>query len=303
VSATTRAEVDLRRLFARLSIALVWVVGGYYTFAIHIPYLLSEGLVGYDSQAYWRVGHTVGDIYASPPGSDAPYFYSPAFAAAVHPLSWLPFAAFGIVWAALELVVMLWLLKPGRLRWTVPLFVVAGLPELMLGNVYPFLALALVLSLSQVYRPMGPAATAFLLLTKITPGLPVLWFMVRREWAALYVAAATTGAAVFVSLVLGPARWFDWFGFLTSGTGPSLLWFPARAVAAVTLVVFAALRGRPALVPLAVLLTLPVVAGTSVLCLLAAVPRLQTAAARGSARGDRAHSRPSEKAASRSWRE
>ena len=294
-------KVDHRRLLTRWGIALVWILVGYYTFVVHVPHLLRQEMVAWDSYAYWRIGHVTGNIYATPPGDDAPYFYSPAFAALVEPLSWLPHQVFAVLWATAELVVIIWLLKPGKLRWTIPLFVLACVPEVMLGNVYAFLALALVLSLSPVYRPAGPAATAFLLLTKITPGLPVLWFLLRREWRALCLVLVATVAAALVSLVLGPARWVDWFDFLRSGTGPTLWWFPARVAVAVALVVFAARRDRPSLVPVAVLLVLPVIGGTSVLTLLAAVPRLMSqpgAAPRRSAA--RSYSRPSENAASRS---
>ena len=51
-----------------------------------------------------------------------------------------------------------------------------------------------------------PWTWGFVLLTKVTPGVGLLWFAVRREWRALAIALGVTGAIVAVSLVArGPA--------------------------------------------------------------------------------------------------
>jgi hypothetical protein len=55
-----------------------------------------------------------------------------------------------------------------------------------------------------------PSAYAFLLPTKVTPGIALLWFVVRREWRNLAIALATTAAIVAVSFVIAPNLWFDW---------------------------------------------------------------------------------------------
>ena len=54
-----------------------------------------------------------------------------------------------------------------------------------------------------------PAAWAFILLTKISPGVGLLWFAVRREWRNLAIALGVTSAIAAVSFVLAPNLWSD----------------------------------------------------------------------------------------------
>ena len=61
------------------------------------------------------------------------------------------------------------------------------------GNVSLLLAVAIVVG----FR--WPAAWALVLLTKITPGIGLLWFAVRREWRHLAIALGATAAIVAVS--------------------------------------------------------------------------------------------------------
>ena len=55
-----------------------------------------------------------------------------------------------------------------------------------------------------------PVAWSFILLTKVTPGIGLVWFAARREWRHLAIALGFTGALVAVSLVLEPQLWVDW---------------------------------------------------------------------------------------------
>ena len=59
-----------------------------------------------------------------------------------------------------------------------------------MGNVHMLLALAIVLG----FR--WPATWSFVLLTKVTPGIGLLWFAVRREWRSLGIALGATAALV-----------------------------------------------------------------------------------------------------------
>ena len=76
-----------------------------------------------------------------------------------------------------------------------------------------------------------------------------------------------------VSFAATPSLWFDWIDFLqrSSGDGPSLL---IRCTIAVVLVVVGARTGRPWLLAPALMVGTPVLAGNSVIALLAAIPRL-----------------------------
>jgi hypothetical protein len=116
----------------------------------------------------------------------------------------------------------------------------------------------------------APAAWAFPILTKVTPGLGVLWFAVRREWRALGLALGGTAAVVAVSFALVPSAWSDWFAFLLASPGRSQLLVPRTAIAAV-LVAFGAATGRRWLVPVAIWLALPIVWVNSWVILLAAI--------------------------------
>ena len=80
------------------------------------------------------------------------------------------------------------------------LFWVPVQSEINAGNVQILLALAVVLG----FR--WPAAWSFVLLTKLTPGLGLLWFVVRREWRALAVALGVTVAIAAFSFALVPVR-------------------------------------------------------------------------------------------------
>jgi hypothetical protein len=64
-----------------------------------------------------------------------------------------------------------------------------------------------------------PATWAFALLTKITPGIGLLWFVARREARPLAIAALATAALVVPSLVLRPGEWADWIRLVLSPLG------------------------------------------------------------------------------------
>ena len=59
-----------------------------------------------------------------------------------------------------------------------------------------------------------PAAWSLILLTKVTPGIGLLWFAVRREWRSLAIALGATAVIAAVSLAIDPRAWFEWFGVI-----------------------------------------------------------------------------------------
>ena len=217
--------------------------------------------IGVDARAYWQVdlahpyvGSGVGDV--------SKYLYSPAFAQATAPFSLLPFPAFDVLWTALLLVVCAWLIRPWP--WAGLILFLPVTYELLVGNVHFLIAAAIVLG----FR--APATWAFPILTKVTPGLGVLWFAVRREWRALGLAIGATAAVATVSVVLAPSAWSEWFTFLLASPGRSQL-LVARTLLAALLVAFGAVTGRRWLVPVAVWLALPIVWVNSWVILLATI--------------------------------
>src|SRR4029453_17633489 len=124
------------------------------------------------------------------------YVYSPAFLQLVTPLTQLPWQAFMAAWTAILLAAVRFLTGP-RLLAAGLLFPFTAM-EVAGGNVSLLMAAAIVMG----FR--WPAAWAIVLLTKITPGMGLLWFAVRGEWRALVIALGATAAIVAVSFVLLP---------------------------------------------------------------------------------------------------
>jgi hypothetical protein len=188
-------------------------------------------------------------------GHESAYLYSPAFLQALTPLRVLPWPVFVAAWTILLLLVLRWLSGPLLFG---PLIVLT-FPELWGGNITILFAAAVVAG----FRFAGTWALP--ILTKVTPGLGLLWFAVRREWRPLVIAAATTAAVVAVSAVLAPGLWREWFELLRSSTGsstvPGSVPIPliVRLPIAAVFIAWIALRDRRWLLPVGVLLAMPVI--------------------------------------------
>ncbi len=221
---------------------------------------------GHDARAYWAA--PIDDPYE--PGSvgqESAYLYSPAFLVALTPLRALPWPIFVGIWTAGLLAVLFWMARP---LLFLPLVLLA-LPEIWGGNITILLAASIVLGFSR------SAAWAFPLLTKVTPGLGVLWFGVRRGWNQFALALAATAAIVAVSALFTPGLWADWFALLTSSTGsttvPGSVPIPlmARLPLAAIVIAYAAWKGQRWLLPIGVLLAMPVIWWGSLALLVACV--------------------------------
>jgi hypothetical protein len=135
----------------------------------------------------------------------------------------------------------------------VPVFAV----ELFIGNIHLLLALAIVLG----FR--WPAAWSLVLLTKVTPGVGLLWFAVRREWRALAIALGATVAIAAVSVVLMPGLWSEWLRSLTQTSEPGsantvAIPLPLRVAVAALLVIWGARTDRRWTVVVAATISIPV---------------------------------------------
>jgi hypothetical protein len=232
--------------FALLWSALILLVGtlatGLYTFAD-------------DLRAYWSAwggglygnGATLGQLT---------FLYSPAFAQAFWPFTLLSWPLMRLLWAALTLGAYAWLTWPLPLHLRLPAMGIACCSALI-GNLDWVVALVAVLGMRY------PAAWVILLLSRVTPGISLLWFVVRREWGSLLMVAGTTAAVVGLSLVLAPALWADWLGVLvrSSHGGKDGYWLcigmpplPLRLILAAVIVSAGAWRDwRPAIAVAALL--------------------------------------------------
>jgi hypothetical protein len=185
--------------------------------------------------------------------SPVAYVYSPAFLQVIGPLRALSWPAFVAVWTALLLGAVTFLTGI-RLLW---LGVLVAAAELYGGNISLFLAVAIVLG----FR--WPAMWAFVILTKVTPGIGLLWFVVRREWRQLGIALGATAAIVAVSFVVMPGAWIEWMQVLVRIAGRDGTWaavpipFIARLPFAIAIIVWGARTNRRWTVPVAGMLALP----------------------------------------------
>jgi hypothetical protein len=199
---------------------------------------------------------TLDDPYAfGPVGEESAFPYSPAFLQALTPIRVLDWTPFLVVWTGLLMAALLAMVGP--LLFT-PMVALTAI-DLWGGNIHLLLALAIVAG----FR--WPAAWALMLLSKVTPGIGLLWFAARGEWRALSVALGTATVIGGISLAVAPDIWVDWFRFLEGSTGrstvghsvPVPLWVRLPLAAAV--VVIAARTDRRWLLPVGVLLALPVI--------------------------------------------
>jgi hypothetical protein len=214
--------------------------------------------VGLDAYAYWSLD--MADLYGRAQGAvlgPGAFRYSPLIAQLLSPLGLLPWGSFLLLYESLLLGTVVWL---GRRRW-IPVLAILAFPpvaiELYYGNIHLLLAAAIVLGFRH------PWAWSFVLLTKITPGVGLAWFAVRREWRPLVVVAAATLGLTAISWLVAPGLWSDWIATLagnrTVETTNSIgvpLWL--RLPAALALVAWGARSDRRWTVPVAATLALPV---------------------------------------------
>ncbi len=204
----------------------------------------------------------------------ATYIYSPAFAELIRPLTLVPWATFAVLWTALATIAYAWLLWPLELPIRLAALAYVAVAVLPVGNIEWLLALVAIAALRY------PAAWALPLLTKVTPGIGVLWYAARAEWRAFATAVGATVVVVLVSAAVAPSLWVGWIGVLGAPHQATVLrLFPepgplVRTVLAVPLVVWGARTERPWAIPAAMVLAQPDL-GLSTLGVLCALPRLQ----------------------------
>jgi hypothetical protein len=201
------------------------------------------------------------------PAGAGEYRYSPAFLILIAPLRVLPWEAFAAVWFVAHIAVLLYLRLPWMLAFP------GVMEDVLLGNINTFLALGLVL----IIRHGGAPIWASFLLTKVTPGVAVIWHAARREWRELGAAAGITALIIGIGVALEPQLWTEWFGSLMAGPETyaknvglvAPLWLRIAAAAAIS--VYAATSDRPWLLPIAVIVAMPGIWVSSFALLLASI--------------------------------
>jgi len=242
---------------------------------------------GQEAFCYWQPD--LADPYARSDWTQpVAYVYSPAFLQALAGLRALPWEGFLAAWTVLLLLAVRVLAGPRLWAVAIPF----AMLELAGGNIHLLLAVAVVIG----FR--WPAAWAFVLLTKVTPGVGLLWFAARREWRHLGIALGATAAIAALSWAAAPGAWADWLGVLAESSTKTIdagsavpvpLWL--RLPAGALLVAWGASTNRRWTVPVTAMLALPAM-WYGGLCMLLAVLFLRTDPAReaappGSQVGDR----------------
>ena len=223
--------------------------------SLTIPYL------AWDSHAYWSALNSTAPYEGAQVGVIGSFLYPPPFLQLLAPLGHLPWPLFALGWTAMLAGAAVSLLRrvPQGYGWAMPLLVYLVGADVWAGNINILLAYLVVIGMRR------PALWAVVILSKITPGLGVLWHAFRREWGAVLVAGGVSIGLAGLSFALGPQLWRDWLAMLVaemplSGYAESVpIHVAVRLPAAVVLLLWGARTGRPAVVPLACMLALPVI--------------------------------------------
>ena len=261
--------IDPKRQAIRLALVTVGGVAAGVILAASIVaaqhFQVGDMGAGQDARAYWLAIRST--PYRADAGTYGAYLYSPAFTQLFGPLLSLGWQQFLGLWTAMLMGALLVLAGPALFVLMLPL----AFFELWGGNIHLLLALAIVVGFRY------PAAWSFVLLTKVTPGIGLLWFAVRREWRNLAMAMLGTLAVVGISMLIDASLWNSWLDLLTRETGSST---PAGSIGiplglrlpfAALIVVYAAASDKRWLVPFGALLAMPVLWWGSLSLLIAVV--------------------------------
>lgn len=198
------------------------------------------------------------------------YVYPPVLAQLLYPFHVLGHDAVMVGWTMLCFAALWWCCRV----WTLPVIAagiaattfpdtlpgqVLGAPlgSVLVGNVQVPMAAAIVLGLRR------PGWFAVPLLTKLTVGIGLLWYLFRREWRPFALGVLVTLAVAGASFLVSPGAWIEWaqWTVATYGqpsnppiVGPPL---PLRIVAGIALVYIAARRNWRWLVPVGCAVAIP----------------------------------------------
>jgi hypothetical protein len=257
--------------------------------AIALAQMLGRTPLAFDAGAYWAA--QPGALYQSDWGLSSgrsPFLYSPAFADALIPFRLLPERLFTGLWE-LGLVAVLVVTIRG---WAL-LALVAAAPFLAFGIGQPLTLIASDIAHGNIHVLLGavavfglrwPALWSIVLLSKVTPGVGLVWFVARREWRNLGIALGVTAAIAAVSFAYRSSDWADWFAFLFASRDHVFpLWtvpipLPVRLAMSAALVWWGGRTDRPWTVPIAVGWAIPVPYPTMLAAMVCALACVQPAA-------------------------
>jgi hypothetical protein len=257
----------------RLSLVGALVIGVVFSLA----YATGQVIRPYDLDCYWTAtdfANLYADDWLDPLYC---YVYPPVMAQLLYPFHVLPYAVVTTGWillcfASLWVCLREWTLVAiglGFVAIAIPALNVlgAGLGAVLLGNITMPMAAAIVLAMRPSPR-WSPAWYAVPILTKLTAGVGLLWFLFRREWRPFAVGFGVTAAVALVSFVVSPAAWFEWVDFNIKNYGgppraPVIGGFPLRVIAGLLIVAWGARTNRRWPVAIAAGIALPALYGVA----------------------------------------
>lgn len=254
---------------------------------IALPWILLTNVgvfPGFDTYAYYTVN--LSHPYTGSYIDLGAFRYTPVAAQLAYPLRFLPWELLVGLWMAAMLAVLVWF---GG-KWAIAFLAFPPVAiELYHGNVNLFMAAAVV----GAFR--WPALYAFPILTKVTPGVAVLWFAGRQEWRKLAIALAVSAGIALISFVVAPDLWRQWLqSMIDSIASPLDRPFPTdipmtiRAPAAVAIALYGGHRDWRWTAAVAAFLGLPVIWWGGLSMLAGVVPLLRDDIRRGTVTPPRA---------------
>lgn len=272
-AAVRRAVARIARFVHPRLGELAWLVepaGALGLFAVWI-WISFNHPIRIDGTVYWQID--LDNLYGGRVNELGAYLYSPAFAQVAAPFTNLPWSVWYSAYAALNLVLLGWMLGPPAALIT--LLSPAANHALWQANIHYLTAAAAVIAIR------WPAAFGFPLLTKVTPGVAILWLVGQRNLRGLAVAVAATAAVIVLSFALAPRLWSEWIGVLVaSGGAPApatLLPLPlaVRVTLAAAVVLIGGVKGWAWTIPVAMVLAQPIFWTAGLAALVAVVPLAQ----------------------------
>jgi hypothetical protein len=185
----------------------------------------------------------------NPWNPDGCFLYSPPVAMVMDAVRGvMSFEVFTFLLRSAELAVLIAVAGPAV---GLALFIPAVAIELNAANINLLIVGAVLIS----FR--WPWAWAFIALTKVTPGIGMLWFAARREWRNFSIALGATLAIAIASLIVAPGLWQQYLAGLGAEPDGSIWQIWWRLPLAALVVVWGARGNHRWALMIAVLLAMP----------------------------------------------
>lgn len=234
------------RDWQRIALVVLAAIGGALLAIVVVLFWQNPG----DNYAYWLAAQRLvaGEpVYVTGEAAFAPYayHYTPPLAQVLAPLTlFLPSIAYIVGYRVLEILTVWYLAGRAMLPM---LALIAFLPvaiELRFENVHLFMAVAIVLALWR-----WPLLFAVAAIVKVSPGLGIVYLVLRRRFRDAAIAVVVGAAICAVSYVLSPNLWQEFLaaiGDRAGITGNSLIPVPyvVRAIAGLVLAIAGGIVGR-----------------------------------------------------------